>query len=314
MGSALSWRGYASSTQKTAGESREDIQESLARYGADGFAYAQDDEHAMAWIAFRVDGVRVRLTVQLPQRGQCRSDTAHEQKIRTRWRMFHLLSKARLEAVTNGVQTFEEAFLPDVVTESGATVAEVLRPALAAARAAGTLPVLSVGSLAPALALPAAPTRKSTAVDAEIVSEDEDAREDDEDEDDEDDEDDENDENDEDGDEGANHEDEDDEDEDDDEDEPQSPPKRPRGRPRLPYRERDSIVPTHQVIPVDRLTRRSDRFACGPLGWEMTVQDCLARREQAATAMRRQGKGGICYGCGQGAAVAERIRSQPRAA
>ena len=144
--SALSWAGYAASTTKTPHESRGAIEEALARYGATAFAYAThepiDGEHS-AWVAFEIERIRVRMEVKLPRREECRRQRGYEQKVRTRWRLFVLLVRARLEMVTNGVQTLEEAFLPDVVTESGKTVAEVLRPQLEIARGTGRRPALT---------------------------------------------------------------------------------------------------------------------------------------------------------------------------
>jgi hypothetical protein len=289
MKSALSWAGYAATTKKTPGESREAIEVALKRYGANGFAYAHDDEHAIAWVAFAVDKVRVRISVNLPRREDCKSDSAYEQRLRTRWRMFLLLARARLESVAHRVQTLEEAFLPDLVTASGATVAEVLSPVLAMARATGTLPVLTMGAAPPAplpalapsapLALPAAlAVREDEVTEAEIVKDD------------------------------------------DDDPPPSGPaPTGPRGQRRGKgsigsHRELDLRVPNQEIVPVDRLTRGADHFACRPLGWTMQAKDCLARQSQAVEAERRQGKEGVCFECGQGALVAARLASVTRAA
>jgi hypothetical protein len=255
-------------------------------YGATQFAYAThepiDGEHC-AWIAFRMGRVGIRMEVRLPRREECRSAASYEQKVRTRWRMFVLLVRARLETVANGVQTLEEAFLPDVVTESGQTVAEVLRPQLEVAHATGVLPVLLPVARAAVVEgqleddgaqrghrrhrlLQGAPH-----VAGALAGEDatEDLR-------------------------GDN----------------SRRALRRRGpSPPFPRSARDEarravaeLSATAEVVPVDQITSLDQRFVCTPLAGKFTARTCLARQAQAAGV-----RAGSCYRCPLGAEVKKRV-------
>lgn len=57
---------YAESTTVDAARSRAEIERSLQRYGARGFAYAWEDERAM--IAFRLHERHIRFILPLPDR------------------------------------------------------------------------------------------------------------------------------------------------------------------------------------------------------------------------------------------------------
>ncbi len=54
-----------------------------------------------------------------------------DQKNRQRARALMLVIKAKLESVESGVETFEEAFLANVMGADGRTVYEAIQPAIA---------------------------------------------------------------------------------------------------------------------------------------------------------------------------------------
>ena len=148
---------YASQTTVSADKSRGEIERTLTRYGATGFAYAWDGGHAM--IAFTARSRQVRFLLPLPDRnhrdfnttpqGRPRSaaaaETAYEQATRQRWRALSLVIKAKLEAVESGIVTFEDEFAMNFVLPDGSTVLDHVRPAIQEAYETGTVPALLPG-------------------------------------------------------------------------------------------------------------------------------------------------------------------------
>lgn len=146
---------FANGTSVPAARSRAEIEETLRRYGADSFGYMTDKEKAT--IGFQTKGRCIKLTVALPttanlpkREGPLRhkpyTDTQVqawlEMEYRRRWRCMLLVIKAKLEAVESGIAIFEDEFLPYIVTASGQTVAEVLRPQLQDISDGRTMPML----------------------------------------------------------------------------------------------------------------------------------------------------------------------------
>lgn len=128
---------YAQNTTVSSEKSRNEIEATLRRYGADDFAYATNRERAM--IAFVADGRQVRFVLPMPDynarefthtpsRGYARSaaehEAAYEQAVRQKWRALALMVKAKLEAVESGIVTFEQEFLPHIILPGGSTVYE----------------------------------------------------------------------------------------------------------------------------------------------------------------------------------------------
>ncbi len=64
---------------------------------------------------------------------------AWEQACRSRWRALFLCIKAKLESIESGIETFEDAFLAHIQMPDGHTVAEHVRPRIAAAYETGTM-------------------------------------------------------------------------------------------------------------------------------------------------------------------------------
>jgi len=105
-------------------------------------------------IAFVANGKQVRFILPLPNledlkktaTGRARRggavNEAFEGEMRRRWRSLALVLKAKLEAVSTGIVTFEEEFLPYIVLPGGQTVGEKIIPSLDAAYASGKLPKL----------------------------------------------------------------------------------------------------------------------------------------------------------------------------
>lgn len=144
---------YAKETEVSPEKSRAEIERTLERYGADGFAYAVGPDRAQ--VGFRIGANTVRMTVALPPVEEFRSSPtgrsrtidaagkARQQAIRQRWRALALAVKAKLEAVDAGLATFEEEWFAYLVLPDGSTVfeqaAERYRTAIASGR---TVPML----------------------------------------------------------------------------------------------------------------------------------------------------------------------------
>lgn len=147
---------YASGTDVSSDRSRAEIERTLARYGADQFAYMSSRERAV--VAFVVDGRQVRFVLALPDR-QARefthhsrgartaaaAENAYEQAVRQRWRALALVVKAKLEAVDAGIVTFEQEFLAHMVLPGGESVFDTVAPAIEHAYATGDVaPLLQI--------------------------------------------------------------------------------------------------------------------------------------------------------------------------
>ena len=126
---------YASQTTVAPDRSRAEIEKTLLRYGAGGFAYAWEDDKAM--IGFKLDARRVQFVLPMPDpnddefkytsaRRNYRNDEkrlqAYNQAVSQRWRALSLCIKAKLEAVEAGIVTFDEEFLAHLVLPTGRAV------------------------------------------------------------------------------------------------------------------------------------------------------------------------------------------------
>lgn len=67
-------------------------------------------------------------------------EAEYEQQCRTYWRRLLLCIKAKLESVETGIETFEEAFLAQIVLPDQSTVGQWSKGAIAAAYANNQMP------------------------------------------------------------------------------------------------------------------------------------------------------------------------------
>jgi len=129
---------YASNTSVSSAKSRDEIESTLRRYGADQFQYGWDEERG-AVVAFRAHGRAVKFLLPMPNpnddeftktpsKGYKRhpDDAAkvYEQAIRQRWRALALCIKAKLEAVEAGIVSFDDEFLAHFLLPNGQTVGQ----------------------------------------------------------------------------------------------------------------------------------------------------------------------------------------------
>lgn len=148
---------FAKGTKVAIDTTTQQIKAMLRKAGAVAFATMEEDTSGA--IAFRLHDLNVRMTIPMPDRwhrrfthtpdrGLERSDEAAEQlwaqACKERWRALHLCVKAKLEAIDAGVETFEDAFLAHVQTETGETIGERIKPQLTAI-VAGNAPLQITG-------------------------------------------------------------------------------------------------------------------------------------------------------------------------
>lgn len=148
---------YASTTDVPSERSRAEIERTLARYGADEFAYMS--KTGMAAIGFVAHGRQIRFVLPLPDRSSTKftrtptgkvasasaAESKYEQAVRQAWRALALVVKAKLEAVEAGISEFEQEFGMHIVLPGGRTVYEHTKGWIAQAYEVGTVaPLLAI--------------------------------------------------------------------------------------------------------------------------------------------------------------------------
>lgn len=125
---------YAAKTKVPASQTRNEIEATLKRYGADQFYYGQ--KPGVVAVAFRAKGRHVRFTMSVPD------EAKQSQVYRQRWRALLLCIKAKLESVSSGIEEFDEAFMAQLILPDGRTMAEATLPQIAQAYESGKMPPL----------------------------------------------------------------------------------------------------------------------------------------------------------------------------
>lgn len=118
---------FAETTRVPVEQTRAEIEKTLVRYGASRFAYMNETGRAV--IVFEAKERRLRFDLPLPK-GESDKDA---QSRRQKWRALLLAIKSKLESVESGIETFEEAFMAQVVMPDGRTVSQHARPLIASA-------------------------------------------------------------------------------------------------------------------------------------------------------------------------------------
>jgi hypothetical protein len=130
---------YAHKSKVPAVQSRAEIEKTLVRYGATGFAYGTEPGRVM--IAFQTRERRIRFVLPVTPPAHLSKNQA-DQFVRSRWRALLLSIKAKLEAVESGLETFDSAFMSHIVMPNGQTMAEHALPFIQEAYSTGKMPPL----------------------------------------------------------------------------------------------------------------------------------------------------------------------------
>jgi hypothetical protein len=150
---------FAQGTKRTSWQTRDDIERQLQKHKATDFGFLSSGQGVT--IAFKAQGRAVRFELPYPGRETFRDTTtggrwpkparrsdsaveaAWEKETRRLWRSLHAAIKARLVAIEDGVESFEEAFYAHIVDPgTGRTMYEATREALAARYQGQNVPLL----------------------------------------------------------------------------------------------------------------------------------------------------------------------------
>lgn len=149
---------YAEGTKVSTEVTRAEIERLLIKYGCDQFFSGWSG--GAAYVAFRAKDRMVRFNLPLPKQDEERflkyhhgagkmlprkADDARkqwEQACRERWRSLLLNIKAKMDAVDTGIESFEQAFLAQIVLPDGKLMGDYAVAAIAKAYATGKLPQL----------------------------------------------------------------------------------------------------------------------------------------------------------------------------
>lgn len=149
---------YAAQTSVSVEKSKAEIERLLLRNGADQTLFHQDRQGSM--IQFEIGNRILRFTLPLPSRDgkefrytpskkRRRTDAqtfdAWEQACRQRWRALLLIIKAKFEAISAGILTFDEVFLAHILLPTKQTVGEFFVPQIEAVYTDGAQPLMLPG-------------------------------------------------------------------------------------------------------------------------------------------------------------------------
>lgn len=125
-------RVYAEDTKVPAAQSRAQIETILRKAGASRIATMDEPLEGIAM--FMLAGRLIRLRIEIP-------GDANDQRRRAIWRAVHLVVKAKIEAVAQGITTVEQEWLAHVVLPDGSTVGDWIEPQLQVAYDQGRMPI-----------------------------------------------------------------------------------------------------------------------------------------------------------------------------
>lgn len=131
---------FAEKTTVPVAKTRSEIEQLLERHKARQYGTAVDYELLMARVQFRLHDRVVRFVIGLPDRKKFGAGARFERAERQRWRALLLVIKAKLESVENSIETFEHAFLGQIVMPNDQTVADIVLPQIAECYKSGRMP------------------------------------------------------------------------------------------------------------------------------------------------------------------------------
>ncbi len=137
---------YAQKTKVPVIQSRAEIERMLARHHCSQYGTAVDYQTLRARVQFRAHDRIVRFELTLPDPKKWGQGERFMQEERRIWRALLLVIRAKLEAVTNKIATFEEEFLAHVVMPNDQTIGTILTPIIAEAYSFGRMPRALLGT------------------------------------------------------------------------------------------------------------------------------------------------------------------------
>lgn len=131
---------FAENTTVPVARTRSEIEQLLERHKARQYGTAVDYELLAARVQFRLHDRVVRFVIALPDRRKLGEGVKLERAERQRWRALLLVIRAKLESVENAIETFEQAFLGQIVMPNDQTVADIVVPQIAESYKTGKMP------------------------------------------------------------------------------------------------------------------------------------------------------------------------------
>lgn len=125
---------YAEKTKVPVSQSKGDIEKLVNKYSADSRAdFAIMQRANTVQIAFVLCDRNILFRMVVPD---------DPQQERSMWRALLLTIKGKLESAERGIESFEEAFLANIVMPDGRTVADTTRPAIESSYQGNNVPLL----------------------------------------------------------------------------------------------------------------------------------------------------------------------------
>lgn len=149
--------GYASTTSVSIDRTKAEIDSTLRRYGASKFSSGWDEDAGTAFVNFYCADRFIRFTVPMPKpterrfthggrygrpRPTAAAQAAFDQEQKAVWRRLLLCIRAKLESVEAKIETFEEAFLAQIVIPSGETMGSWAKTNLPTVYSVGQMPTV----------------------------------------------------------------------------------------------------------------------------------------------------------------------------
>lgn len=134
---------FAEHTKVPIGRSQEQIRQLVLGRGADAWAVGESD--GVALVSFRMLGRQLRFRIQLPKAPEKKRRAFDPDREAARlWRALHLAIKAKLTIAEEGIETFDEVFLSNIVTPTGPTIGEIAVPQIGKMLEGKTQPFLAL--------------------------------------------------------------------------------------------------------------------------------------------------------------------------
>ena len=152
---------FAEQTEVPTSKTRGEIEEMLAEFGAKGVLMGVDYETGETMLQFIARDRLVKFILTMPQlnefrltavKKEVRSEEAmwkaYHQACRQRMRQLKLVLKAKLESIETNIETFEQAFLANVVWPDGRTTHELIAAEITTAYETGKMRDLNLLEIA----------------------------------------------------------------------------------------------------------------------------------------------------------------------
>ena len=134
---------YAKGTTVAVEKSKAEIEKLVSRAKCTQFTIGSDHENHLARVQFKAQNRIIRFEIALPNLAKFHgrsSEAQYEAASRQKWRALVLVIKAKLEAVSSQIATFEDEFMAHIVMPNDRTVAEIITPMVTLAYENGQMP------------------------------------------------------------------------------------------------------------------------------------------------------------------------------